>query len=94
MFFFVFFHKFKKIKKVKLRGVESYGMLCSGEELGINDDYYKGAEYYGLLDLAKDTPVGEDIRKVVGLDDWIFDISITANRPDCQCIRRGFEGLV
>ena len=76
----------KKIKKGKLRGVESYGMLCSGEELGINEDFYKGADYFGLLDLEKDAPVGEDIRKIVGLDDWIFDISITANRPDCQCI--------
>ncbi len=76
----------KKIKKGKLRGVESFGMLCSGEELGINDDFYPGAEVNGLLDLAKDTPVGEDIKKVVGLDDWIFDISVTANRPDCQCI--------
>ena len=76
----------KKIKKGKLRGVESCGMLCSGEELGINDDYYKGAEVNGLLDLEKDAPVGEDIKKIVGLDDWIFDISITANRPDCQCI--------
>ena len=76
----------KKIKKGKLRGVESFGMLCSGEELGINDDFYAGAEVNGLLDLAKDAPVGEDIKKIVGLDDWIFDISITANRPDCQCI--------
>ena len=76
----------KKIKKGKLRGVESFGMLCSGEELGINDDFYAGAEFNGLLDLAKDAPVGEDIKKIVGLDDWIFDISITANRPDCQCI--------
>ncbi len=76
----------KKIKKGKLRGVESFGMLCSGEELGINDDFYPGAEVNGLLDLAKDTPVGEDIKKIVGLDDWIFDISVTANRPDCQCI--------
>ncbi|MBQ4268619.1 MAG: phenylalanine--tRNA ligase subunit beta, partial [Clostridia bacterium] len=76
----------KKIKKGKLRGVESFGMLCSGEELGINDDYYAGAEYNGLLDLQKDAPVGEDIRKIVGLHDWIFDISITANRPDCQCV--------
>ncbi len=76
----------KKIKKGKLRGVESFGMLCSGEELGINDDYYAGAEVNGLLDLEKDTPIGEDIKKIVGLDDWIFDISITANRPDCQCI--------
>ena len=76
----------KKIKKGKLRGVESFGMLCSGEELGINDDYYDGAEVYGLLMLADDVPVGEDIRKVVGLDDYIFDISITANRPDCQSV--------
>ena len=76
----------KKIKKGKLRGVESFGMLCSGEELGINDDYYAGAEVNGLLDLAKDAPVGEDIKKIVGLDDYIFDISITANRPDCQCV--------
>ena len=76
----------KKIKKGKLRGVESFGMLCSGEELGINDDYYEGAEVNGLLDLQKDAPVGEDIKKIVGLDDWIFDISITANRPDCQSI--------
>ena len=76
----------KKIKKGKLRGIESFGMLCSGEELGINDDFYPGAEVNGLLDLAKDAPVGEDIKKIVGLDDWIFDISITANRPDCQCI--------
>ena len=76
----------KKIKKGKLRGVESFGMLCSGEELGINDDFYKGAEFDGLLDLEKDAPVGEDIKKIVGLDDWIFDISVTANRPDCQCI--------
>ena len=76
----------KKIKKGKLRGVESWGMLCSGEELGINDDFYPGAETDGLLDLGKDAPVGEDIKKVVGLDDWIFDISVTANRPDCQCV--------
>ena len=76
----------KKIKKGKLRGVESFGMLCSGEELGINDDYYVGAEVNGLLDLDKSAPVGEDIKKIVGLDDWIFDISITANRPDCQCV--------
>ena len=76
----------KKIKKGKLRGVESFGMLCSGEELGINDDFYLGAEVNGLLDLEKDAPIGEDIKKIVGLDDWIFDISVTANRPDCQCI--------
>lgn len=76
----------KKIKKGRLRGVESCGMLCSGEELGINDDFYAGAEVYGILILADNTPVGEDIRPVVGLDDYLFDISVTANRPDCQCV--------
>lgn len=76
----------KKIKKGKLRGVESCGMLCSGEELGINDDYYPGAEVYGILILDGDTPVGEDVRKVVGLDDYLFDIAVTANRPDCQSV--------
>ena len=76
----------KKIKKGKLRGVESFGMLCSGEELGINDDFYAGAEVNGLLDLEKDAPLGEDIKKIVGLDDWIFDVFITANRPDCQSV--------
>lgn len=76
----------KKIKKGKLRGVESFGMLCSGEELGINDDFYPGADVYGILILDENTPVGEDIKKIVGLDDYIFDISVTANRPDCQCV--------
>lgn len=75
-----------KIKKGKLRGVESNGMLCSGEELGINDDWYEGAEEYGILILKDDAKIGEDIRKVVGLDEYVFDVGITANRPDCQSI--------
>ncbi len=75
-----------KIKKGKLRGVESYGMLCSGEELGINEDWYDGAGVNGILLLPKDTPLGTDIKKVVGLDDYIFDIAVTANRPDCQSV--------
>ena len=75
-----------KIKKGKLRGVESCGMLCSGEELGINDDWYDGADVNGILILQGDIPLGTDIKKVVGLDDYIFDIAVTANRPDCQSI--------
>lgn len=75
-----------KIKATKMRGVESSGMMCSGEELGINDDFYEGAEVYGILILDPKTPVGSDIRDVVGLNDYLFDIGITANRPDCQCI--------
>ncbi len=75
-----------KIKKGKLRGVESCGMLCSGEELGINDDWYDGADVYGILILNEEWPLGTDIKKVVGLDDYIFDIAVTANRPDCQSV--------
>ena len=74
------------IKAKPLHGIPSDGMLCSGEELGLNEDLYPGAEVNGLLDLPKDTVPGEDIRKVVGLEDYIFDISVTANRPDCQSV--------
>ncbi len=76
----------QKIKNGKLRGVISEGMMCSGEELGISDDFYVGAEVNGILILEENTPVGEDIRKIVGIDDWIFDVAVTANRPDCQSI--------
>ncbi len=75
-----------KITRGKLRGYESNGMLCSGTELGLNDDLYPGASYNGLLVLPEDAEVGADIKPIVGLDDWMFDISVTANRPDCQCI--------
>ena len=76
----------QKIRTGKLRGVPSEGMFCSGEELGITDDFYAGAEVNGILILDDDTPLGQDIRPVVGIDDWIFDIAVTANRPDCQCV--------
>ncbi len=74
------------IKKGKLRGFESCGMLCSGVELGLTEDMYPGAGYCGLLVLPEDAEVGSDIKPLVGLDDYIFDIAITANRPDCQSI--------
>ena len=74
------------IKKGKLRGYESFGMLCSGTELGLNEDLYPGAGYNGLLVLPEDAEVGADVKPIVGLNDWIFDIAITANRPDCQSI--------
>ena len=74
------------IKQGKLRGYESFGMLCSGTELGLNEDLYPGAGYNGLLVLPEDAPVGADVKPMLGLDDWIFDIAITANRPDCQSI--------
>ena len=75
-----------EIRQGKLRGYDSYGMLCSGTELGLNEDLYPGAGYNGLLVLPEDAVPGTDVKPIVGLDDWIFDIAITANRPDCQSI--------
>ena len=74
------------IKKGKLRGYDSEGMLCSGVELGVTEDMYKGAGYNGLLELPDDATVGADVKPILMLDDWMFDIAITANRPDCQSI--------
>ncbi len=70
----------------KMKDMISYGMLCSGEELGISEDWQKGASVNGILILPDDAPVGEDIVKYLELDDYVFDISITANRPDCQSV--------
>ncbi len=66
-----------KIKKAKLRGVESFGMLCSAAELEISE------ENDGLLELAADAPVGEDIRQYLNLDDASIEIGLTPNRGDC-----------
>ena len=74
------------IGKGKLRGYESHGMLCSGVEIGVSENMYPGAGYNGLLVLPEDAEIGADVKPLLGLDDWIFDIAITANRPDCQSI--------
>lgn len=75
-----------KIKNGKLRGVDSNGMLCSGSELGIDENFFDGAGVDGILILPQSTEIGLDIKSVIGLNDFIFDLSITANRPDCQSI--------
>ncbi|MEB4592256.1 phenylalanine--tRNA ligase subunit beta [Candidatus Thiothrix sp. Deng01] len=67
-----------KIKKGKLRGVESFGMLCSAVELGIAD------KSDGLLELPEDAPVGVNIREYLQLDDEVIELAITANRGDCM----------
>ncbi|WP_409259348.1 phenylalanine--tRNA ligase subunit beta [Pseudomonas sp. KCJK9009] len=69
-----------KIKKAKLRGVESFGMLCSAAELQISE------ENDGLLELAADALVGEDIRTYLSLDDASIEIGLTPNRGDCLSI--------
>ena len=74
------------IKAGELRGVTSYGMLCSGKELGVDDTVIEGAEVDGLLQLPKDTPLGTDIKEILGLNEYVLDVSVTANRPDCQSI--------
>jgi phenylalanyl-tRNA synthetase beta chain len=66
-----------KIKQAKLRGVESQGMLCSASELQISDDNS------GLMELAADAPVGQDVRAYLGLDDASIEIGLTPNRGDC-----------
>lgn len=66
-----------KIKKAKLRGVESHGMLCSERELGLSEDHE------GLMELPLDAPVGDDIKDYLGLDDSIVDLDLTPNRSDC-----------
>ena len=66
-----------KIKKAKLRGVESFGMLCSEKELGISDSHE------GLMELPLDAPVGDDVRDYLALDDSIIDLDLTPNRSDC-----------
>jgi phenylalanyl-tRNA synthetase beta chain len=71
-----------KIKKGKLRGVLSNGMFCSEEELGIAGD----KPVYGLMILPQDTPVGKDIKQVLGMDNAVIDFEITSNRPDCLCV--------
>ena len=75
-----------KIQKSKLRGVESEGMFCSGEELGIDDSYIEGASVNGILILPNSFKLGEDIDVALGLNDVIYDINITPNRPDCMSV--------
>ncbi|MCH5210244.1 MAG: phenylalanine--tRNA ligase subunit beta [Oscillospiraceae bacterium] len=75
-----------KIKKTKMRGVESNGMLCSHEELGISEDILGYEPEYGILILPDDTEIGKDIRDVYGLNETVVEFEITSNRPDCFSI--------
>jgi phenylalanyl-tRNA synthetase beta chain len=69
-----------RIKDAKMRGVESQGMLCSARELGLSEDHS------GLMILAADAPVGQDIRAYLSLDDHRFTIKLTPNRGDCLSV--------
>ncbi len=75
-----------KIKKGKLRGIESDGMMCSIEELGSSRDYYPDAPESGLYDMGQDAVVGSDAIEALGLHDIVFEYEITSNRVDCYSI--------
>jgi phenylalanyl-tRNA synthetase beta chain len=70
-----------KIKKAKLRQVESFGMLCSEKELGLSD------AHDGIVELALDAPVGSDLREYLDLDDIAIEVDLTPNRADCLSLR-------
>lgn len=75
------------IKSGKLRGVPSNGMLCSGEELKLTEEEYSGAGVHGILIMNKENyPLGTDMNVVLGNDDVVLDIGITANRSDCNSV--------
>ncbi len=74
------------IKKGKLRGVESFGMLCSGEEFGLKEEDYPGAGVDGILILRGEPQVGMDIRELLSLSGAVIDFEVGANRPDCLSI--------
>lgn len=75
-----------KIKKGKLRGIESCGMMCSIEELGFSSEMYPDAPESGIYILPEDTEVGADAVEVLGLRDSVFEYEITSNRVDCYSV--------
>ncbi len=75
-----------KISKTKMRGVESCGMFCSGEELGVDENYIEGAGVNGILILPSDLKAGMPIEDALLLNDVVFDIGITPNRADCMSV--------
>ncbi|WP_232695739.1 phenylalanine--tRNA ligase subunit beta [Brevibacillus daliensis] len=72
-----------KIKKSKLRGVESQGMICSAKELGLNDKLLSKDQQEGILILPEDAELGMDATEYLGLDDHVLELGLTPNRSDC-----------
>ena len=75
-----------KIKKGKLRGIESDGMMCSIEELGSSREMYPDAPEMGIYIMREDAPVGADAVELLGLRDVVFEYEITSNRVDCYSV--------
>lgn len=74
------------IKTGKLRGVDSFGMMCGGEEILATEEDYKGASVNGILILEEKEKLGTDINEILNRNDIIMDIAVTSNRPDCNSI--------
>lgn len=74
------------IKRAKLRGVESRGMMCSGKELGIDPKTMSAEQANGIMILPPDTPLGKDAKEVLGLDDYVLELDLTPNRGDCLSV--------
>ena len=72
-----------KIKKGKLRGVESFGMMCSVEEMGFTRNDYPEAPEYGIYIFQEEVALGEDVKKLLEMEDEVVEFEITSNRPDC-----------
>ncbi len=72
-----------KIKKSKLRGVESQGMICSANELGIPEKFLSKTQKEGILVLPADAPIGSDALEYLGLNDQVLEFDLTPNRSDC-----------
>ena len=75
-----------KIKPTNFRGVKSDGMFCSGEELGIDENYIEGGGVNGILILPNDMKIGAKIEDALMLNDVVLDINVTPNRPDCNSV--------
>ena len=75
-----------KLKKAKMRGLDSFGMLCSADELGIDSKLLLPEQREGIFILPENTPLGVDVKTVLGLDDTVIDIDLTSNRADCFSI--------
>lgn len=74
------------IKKAKLRGVESRGMMCSGQELGIDAKLMSPDQAHGIMILPPGTPLGRDAKELLGLNDTILELDLTPNRGDCLSV--------
>lgn len=75
-----------EIKESVIRGVESHGMMCSLQELGLDNKFLTDADKYGIAELPEDAPIGEDALKYLGFDDEVIDFELTANRGDLLSI--------